>query len=448
MEEPLDMTKFYFFDRNDGFLYTRSDAIEFVHYTKDFSFKGAFPPHPAYTLETGMRVGWQDDDKVWQVHEITKVGRDAFGGQVDLEGVHIALAELRDFVIEEYEVKKTAVDTVVAAILTGTGWHKGTLTGGYSSVPVNTYTLTHATYLYSQPKERSKYRVSDVKYAKGTKMYAVDDTSLSSMYKVEAPDGRTGWADSDDMQYTGQETGSKSATYGIITIDETQWTTAWELLETAMEKAELLLSPRVTINEETGEWGRYIDMLSTTPTFRGVRLTCDTNIQEGSIEYDAGGLYTALYGLGKNDLDFGSVVWTVAGGYPADKPAGQKYIVDPEALARYGRSGQNRFGVIYFDDEDDKDVLLRKTWEKLQIVNEPAITISGTIADLYEMGYGGESMRLYDAVHVVLQPIDTKVEARVIDLEKDLVQPENTKPTIGTSIGVDIISTLMSTYRR
>ena len=445
------MTKFYIFDRNDGLLFTRSDAIEFVHYTKDFSFKGAFPPHPAYGFEVGMRIGWQDEDGGWQVHEITKVGRDAFGGQIDLEGVHIALAELRDVVVESYEVKKTAVDTVVAAILNGTNWHKGVLTSGYSAVPVNTYTLTSASYLYEQPKARSKYRLpkgDPEKYPKGTKLYAVDDSSLSAWFKVETEDGRAGWAESDDMRYTGQETGSKSATYGIITIDKTEWTTAWELLETATQKSELLLMPRVEIDEETGAWGRYIDMLSTTPTFRGVRLTCDTNIQDGSIEYDSGGLYTALYGLGKDDLDFGSAVWTVAGGNPVDKPSGQKYVADPEAFAKYARDGRHRFGTIHFDDEDDRDVLLRKTWEKLQIVNVPAITINATVADLFEMGYGGQNMRLYDQVHVVLSPIGERIEARIIDLEKDLVQPERTKPTIGTSIGADIISMLMSTYGR
>ena len=141
-------------------------------------------------------------------------------------------------------------------------------------------------------------------------------------------------------------------------------------------------------------------------------------------------------------------MWTVAGGNPVDKPSGQKYVADPEAFAKYARDGRHRFGVIHFDDEDDRDVLLRKTWEKLQIVNVPAITINATVADLFEMGYGGQNMRLYDQVHVVLSPIGERIEARIIDLEKDLVQPERTKPTIGTSIGADIISMLMSTYGR
>ena len=437
------LAKFYIFDRNDHYLFARSDAHDFTHYCKDFAFEGSFPPHDGYSFEAGQRIGWKDDDDNWEIHEIVTVSMDAFGGLVKLTGVTLALAELRDVLLEKYECKNKKVTAVVDELLNGTVWQRGALSSEYEEDAVDWYYVnTSSVYMYNKigGKRIGKYRRNAI-------MGFVEDAG-SGYYKVDAPDGRTGVIASRYLTLQGSGAGSKAAlTY--ITIDEQTWMTPWALLETALAKAELVLWPRVEISA-SGTWTRYIDMHTTTPAYRGVRLSCDYNLKSANVEYDSSSIFTALYGIGKENITFADVVWDTSLGDPVNKPSGQKYVADPDALAQWGRNGRHRYGVITMDEQDDAAMLLGKTWEQLQVLKVPKVTIDATVADLYKMGYGGQSMRLYDSVYVILKPIGTRLEARIIDLERDLVEPENTRPTIGTSIGNDIVTDILNTskYRR
>jgi hypothetical protein len=205
------------------------------------------------------------------------------------------------------------------------------------------------------------------------------------------------------------------------------------------EKAELLIMPRVEIAQD-GTWTRAIDMHTVEPEYRGIRVTTRTDVQEARIQYDSSQVYTRLIGLGKEDLTFKDVVWKVSSGDPVNKPAGQNYVELPAAeIAAITRSGRPRTGAYFVDDVSDANVLIKKTWDRLQKLKEPQITLDARIADLYKMGYGGQSMRLYDSVQVILEAIDTRIMARIIDLERDWLRPENTRPMIGTSLGADIL---------
>ena len=42
-------------------------------------------------------------------------------------------------------------------------------------------------------------------------------------------------------------------------------------------------------------------------------------------------------------ITFADVVWTKKDGNPVDKPAGQEYLIDPEATALYGFSDGNYY---------------------------------------------------------------------------------------------------------
>jgi hypothetical protein len=105
-------------------------------------------------------------------------------------------------------------------------------------------------------------------------------------------------------------------------------------------------------------------------------------------------VYTALYGRGKGEstlagdetntprLTFEDVVWSTDDGDPADKPQGQKFVEDVEATALYGRNGRKRTGVIEFDDCEDAEALLGLTWDALQSINSPTVTIKATVSEM------------------------------------------------------------------
>ena len=63
--------------------------------------------------------------------------------------------------------------------------------------------------------------------------------------------------------------------------------------------------------------------------------------------------------------------------------------------------------------------------------NAPKITIDMTVADLQRIGYAQEGMGLGDLVNVILQPLGIMQQAQVVQLDEDLLYPENTRPVIG-----------------
>jgi hypothetical protein len=175
-------------------------------------------------------------------------------------------------------------------------------------------------------------------------------------------------------------------------------------------------------------------------------LSVDKNMNDSSVVYDDTDVLTALYGYGGNvgksqttgddkteELTFKDVVWTATSEHPA-KPAEQTYIEDPAATALYGRNGRARFGFYQNGDIDDAEVLLEKTWEALQATSKPKISITGSVSDLYRLGYADQPLRLHDAVIVEVRQTGEKFEKEIIKLDVDLIDPTATRPEIGDYI--------------
>ncbi|HPF54576.1 MAG TPA: phage tail spike protein [Clostridia bacterium] len=220
------------------------------------------------------------------------------------------------------------------------------------------------------------------------------------------------------------------------------YVTAWNALITIRDTFTVRIKPRLVLGTTTIT-ARYIDLESRTPVFRGVRLTTNKNLQKIGITYDDTTLYTALYGRGAGlstlaeddtnaaKLTFEDVVWTVAGGDDADKPSGQQWVEDTAATAIYGRGGRKRTGVVEFSDIEDADELLQATWDYLQTVKYPQITINSTILDLYSLGYDDELMLLGDSVAVIDDDLGIEAYATIVSMPRNYVKPEKSKPVIG-----------------
>lgn len=221
----------------------------------------------------------------------------------------------------------------------------------------------------------------------------------------------------------------------------------WQAVNTIQENWNVYVIPRVTVNSAGSITGRYLDIKPAAGTWRGVRLSIDKNLTDSTVIYDDTEVYTALYGYGgsvdvvntsggddtKEDLTFADIVWTATDEHPA-KPSGQTYIEDPSKTALYGRNGRPRFGYYQNSDIDDAEVLLQKTWESLKECYEPRINISGTITDLYRLGYQDEPIRLHDLVIVDITPTGETFQKEIIKLTVDLIDPTATQPEIGDYI--------------
>jgi hypothetical protein len=188
--------------------------------------------------------------------------------------------------------------------------------------------------------------------------------------------------------------------------------------------------PRVQFNREYGIIGRYLDIYPLSGSYHGVRLSLDKNMSDASVQIDDTNLVTAMYGYGKDDATLFGYGWPETDEHPA-KPYYEYFIVDPEATALYGRGGLPRFGFYRNGSLTSTKDLLEKTWETLQQVNHPRITIDGVVNDLYRMGYHDEPLALYDTVYVELRPMKKVYALEISTLIVDLLDPTQTQISIG-----------------
>lgn len=236
------------------------------------------------------------------------------------------------------------------------------------------------------------------------------------------------------LQGTGWSLGNvtESAAKGDVNV---YYTSLWEALLTLQDQYSVRIIPYYTI--EKGEvTGRHVDVIDNTPTYRGRLIEPETDASDLYITY-TGEPVTVLYGLGDETgtesgerLTIADAVWNKSEGKPADKPKGQRWVEDPDAVDRYGR----RERVFVADGVTDVNTLMQMTWDELQRVKEPAVNATATIMDM-EMaeGMSHKQVRMNDEV-VVRPKHHGDVRSRIINIERDYVRTKQTKIEVGSEL--------------
>ncbi|SFH22898.1 phage minor structural protein, N-terminal region [Desulfotomaculum arcticum] len=194
--------------------------------------------------------------------------------------------------------------------------------------------------------------------------------------------------------------------------------------------------------------GRYVDLLQSRGTNTGRRFQYTRDMKKVTRTADSTVVKTALYGRGKGEesgdgygrrINFADVIWEKADGYPVDKPMGQEWVGDPDALATFGRINydgtlRHRFGIYENEEQTDPEALLRETWEALQQNKTPLMEYVMDVVDLEKVtGYASEKVRLGDNVVCIDNEFNPplSVEARVIELARHLDEPEKAEVKLG-----------------
>lgn len=261
---------------------------------------------------------------------------------------------------------------------------------------------------------------------------AVWDLTGVIVKSVKLEDAGAAEAFSAILSGTGCALGTVTATGRTGDID-IYYQSAWKALQNtrATYDARLVMRYGIADNAITG---MSLDVLAKESVFRGRFF--DTAVDaESAYLTRSGRPVTVLYGLGNSvstgdnpqKLTFADVVWSKAGGDPADKPAGQDWIGDAEAMAIYGRVED-----VYTNQyQDDPAKLLRETWEQLKKVCKPIATATATVQDMeFVPGYEHQQVRLWDTVAIVRRD-GTALESTVTGIERDYVHPWLTKLRTG-----------------
>lgn len=117
--------------------------------------------------------------------------------------------------------------------------------------------------------------------------------------------------------------------------------------------------------------GMYIDVYKNRGIDSGFRFEYGQNVSGVSKQVDMSELFTAMIGVGKDNIDFKSVQW--GADKPAIKPLNQDFIVDVEAHKIWNNNGSYLMG-IYQSQTDSPHELLTLTWNELQKKKQPKIT--------------------------------------------------------------------------
>jgi hypothetical protein len=211
------------------------------------------------------------------------------------------------------------------------------------------------------------------------------------------------------------------------------YTSLWEMITTLEQLYEWKIDAYYLF-DGAQITGKALHMRSPEPVFRGRIFQSGRDASKVLIT-SAGRPITRLYGLGKStgtedepsNLTFADVVWSKANGDPVDKPKGQTWVEDPEAVEEFGVHTDK---YVAPDAEDPAD-LLKRTWEELQRREHPTVSIKATVADLEMVdGYTHQQIRLGDLVAVCLKSGET-VEAKIIAIKRHYFKPWLTVITIG-----------------
>lgn len=194
---------------------------------------------------------------------------------------------------------------------------------------------------------------------------------------------------------------------------------------------------------------RYIDFKQRIGEATGKRVVYGHNALQILQEVERTNLFTALIGRGKGEeisapseenthgtygrrITFEDVVWEVKKGNPVDKPKGQKYVELPEMTKRYGIKNADgtmraKVGFAVFEDEEDKNVLIKRTYDELVNASRPQLTLKTSTVYL-------KGVKIGDTIRVVRHDKKLDYDTRIFEITFNRLNNESSDIKLGDRI--------------
>ena len=230
-----------------------------------------------------------------------------------------------------------------------------------------------------------------------------------------------------------------------------------EAIQKIVELCGLEVTFEITLNPKTHQIEhRLVNLYAQQGQRTGKRFEYGSNLLTVEREESAENLITALIGRGKGEavyhedntaeetpdgygrrINFADVVWSKKNGNPADKPAGQEYVEDVDATAKYGfDDGKPRIGIEIFEDITDPAELLKATWSALQTLKRPQASFRASVMDVGDLGLG-------DTVAIIRHDIKIEYFTRVYKVTHNLLDERQNTIELGDDFsGSSITSTV------
>ena len=288
-------------------------------------------------------------------------------------------------------------------------------------------------------------------------LYKIDHVTKTSTTDVKIVGVHTFFDDMESDGYVKDFRPTNRELVGVLTtiLDGSRWqlgtvniqrrftgnfyyVTRKEAISKLIEATQIEIKPRLEFSRGKIT-GRYLDVFTRLGGRNGKVFVHGRDLLTVSEKKSQGAIYTAVVGRGKGEetdtggygrsIAFKDVEWRRTSGQPVDKPVGQEYVEIPAMTRLYGfeKGTKPRIKIVEFQDEEDKEKLLRLSYEWLEKNSRMQVEYSAKVLNVGNLELG-------DTVGIFNPKLGIKYETRVFKVKRNLVNNKLTEFGIGDKV--------------
>ena len=329
---------------------------------------------------------------------------------------------------------------------------------GIQNEEINKIQTIECTVVYSELIEKASY-IGHKDYFDNRifHLYKIDHVTKASTTDVKIVGVHTFFDDMESDGYVKDFRPTNRELVGVLTtiLDGSRWqlgsinvqrnytgnfyyVTRKEAISKLIEATQIEIKPRLEFSRGKIT-GRYLDVFSRLGARNGKVFVHGRDLLTVSEKKSQGVIYTAVVGRGKGEetdtggygrrISFKDVEWKKTSGQPVDKPVGQEYVEIPAMTKLYGfeKGTKPRIKIVEFQDETDKEKLLRLSYEWLEKNSRVQVEYSAKVLNVGNLELG-------DTVGIFNPKLGIKYETRVFKVKRNLVNNKLTEFGIGDKV--------------
>lgn len=329
---------------------------------------------------------------------------------------------------------------------------------GIQNEEINKIQTIECTVVYSELIEKASY-IGHKDYSDNRifHLYKIDHVTKTSTTDVKIVGVHTFFDDMESDGYVKDFRPTNKELVGVLTtiLDGSRWqlgsinvqrnytgnfyyVTRKEAISKLIEATQIEIKPRLEFSRGKIT-GRYLDVFTRLGARNGKVFVHGRDLLTVSEKKSQGAIYTAVVGRGKGEetdtggygrrISFKDVEWRKTSGQPVDKPVGQEYVEIPAMTKLYGfeKGTKPRIKIVEFQDETDKEKLLRLSYEWLEKNSRMQVEYSAKVLNVGNLELG-------DTVGIFNPKLGIKYETRVFKVKRNLVNNKLTEFGIGDKV--------------
>lgn len=329
---------------------------------------------------------------------------------------------------------------------------------GIQNEEINKIQTIECTVVYSELIEKASY-IGHKDYSDNRifHLYKIDHVTKTSTTDVKIVGVHTFFDDMESDGYVKDFRPTNRELVGVLTtiLDGSRWqlgtvniqrrytgnfyyVTRKEAISKLIEATQIEIKPRLEFSRGKIT-GRYLDVFTRLGARNGKVFVHGRDLLTVSEKKSQGAIYTAIVGRGKGEetdtggygrrISFKDVEWRRTSGQPVDKPVGQEYVEIPAMTKLYGfeKGTKPRIKIVEFQDEADKEKLLRLSYEWLEKNSRMQVEYSAKVLNVGNLELG-------DTVGIFNPKLGIKYETRVFKVKRNLVDNKLTEFGIGDKV--------------